>query len=255
LFRVRTCGPESPNRETTAPQHVGTGSEVCCVPLIVFDLDGTILDSRRDLADSTNDVLGSYGAAALPVDRVAGMIGEGARVLVQRAAEATGLQVDLDEALDRFGTFYDRRLLLNTRPYAGIEPVLQEAARQADLAVLTNKPASFTHRLLEAFDMSAAFRWVIGGDSPFPRKPDPAALIALMDRARSTPDRTLVVGDSMIDIETARRAGVHVCIAWYGYGHLRGEMTLQGDELIARTPEEVGEAIENFFGTSRGPLV
>jgi len=219
----------------------------CVVPLIVFDLDGTILDSRRDLADSTNDVLASYGAAALPVDQVAGMIGEGARVLVQRAVQAAGLDaIDLDEALDRFRTFYDRRLLLNTRPYAGIESVLQSAARHADLAVLTNKPESFTRRLLEAFEMSDAFRWVVGGDSAFPRKPDPAALLSLMDRANTTRAQTLVVGDSMIDIETARRAGVPVCVAWYGYGHLRGEMTLQGDELIARTPEEVLDAIRRF---------
>jgi phosphoglycolate phosphatase len=222
------------------------------VPLIVFDLDGTILDSRRDLADSTNDVLASYGAAPLPVDQVAGMIGEGARMLVQRAVQATGPQVgpvNLDEALDRFRTFYDRRLLLNTRPYSGIEAVLAFAARHADLAVLTNKPESFTRRLLEAFEMSSAFRWVIGGDSAFPRKPDPAALMSLMNQATTTRAQTLVVGDSMIDIETARWAGVQICVAWYGYGRLRGEMTLQGDELIAHTTEEVGAAIKTFLNT------
>lgn len=221
------------------------------MPLIVFDLDGTILDSQRDLADSTNDVLASYGAAALPVDRVAGMIGEGARVLVERALAAAGVDAPLDEALDRFRTFYDHRLTTHTLPYQGMLEVIQWSAARAPLAVLTNKPESFTRRLLEFFDLSGSFRWVIGGDSPFPRKPDPAALAHLMAEAGVSPADTLLVGDSMIDVETARRAGVAVCFARYGYGHLRGEMDLNGDELTAETPQEVGQTIGKFLDQLR----
>jgi phosphoglycolate phosphatase len=215
--------------------------------LIVFDLDGTILDSRRDLADSTNDVLDSFGASALPVDRVAGMIGEGARVLVSRALEAAGVPADIDVALDRFRTFYHRRLTAHTRPYPGMPAVIQSAAARAPLAVLTNKPESFTRELLDAFGLAQSFRWVIGGDSPFPRKPDPAALAHLMSEAQAAASDTLLVGDSMIDIETARRAGVPVCLARYGYGYLRGEMALRGDELIAETPEDVAAIIGRFL--------
>lgn len=223
--------------------------------LIVFDLDGTILDSRHDLADSTNDVLESYGAPALPIDQVAGMIGEGARVLVERALAAAEARADIDEALDRFRTFYDRRLTRHTRPYDGIPAVIRQAAARAPLAILTNKPESFTRRLLDAFELSNSFRWVIGGDSPFARKPDPAALVHLMSAAGVPPANTLVVGDSMIDIETARRAGVPVCLARYGYGRLRGEMILSGNELIAETPEDVGREIGRFLDQRQDPLI
>src|SRR5262249_2193482 len=90
------------------------------MPLVVFDLDGTLVDSRRDLADSTNDMLESYGDAPLPVEQIAAFVGEGARRLVERALLAAGRAASLDEALDRFRASYDRRLLLHTRPYDGI---------------------------------------------------------------------------------------------------------------------------------------
>ena len=186
--------------------------------LIVFDLDGTLIDSRRDLAESTNEMLASYGATRLPLDQVAGMVGEGARVLVQRALAATGLDPDEPDALQRFREIYDRRLLLHTRPYEGIEDVVRELGMQHTLAVLTNKPAQPSVRLLEAFGMSASFRRVIGGDSPLSRKPDPAGLRALMNEFGSGPRHTWLIGDSMIDVETSRRAGTRMCVALYGFG-------------------------------------
>jgi phosphoglycolate phosphatase len=218
--------------------------------LIVFDLDGTLVDSSLDLANSTNDMLQSYGAPALPTAAIVAMVGEGARVLVERALAASGLAPaipPINEALDRFRSHYDRRLIEHTRPYPGIVDVVQAAAQRAPLAVLTNKPEAPTRRLLETFDLAASFTWVIGGDSGFPRKPDPAALRYLMHEANATADAALMVGDSMIDVETARRAGVRVCVARYGFGHLRGELVLRGDELIAMEPAEVGTAIASTF--------
>ena len=216
-------------------------------PLIVFDLDGTILDSRQDLAESANEVLESYGARPLQVDQVAAMIGEGARVLMQRVLSAGGLDADTPDALGRFMEVYDRRLLGHTRPYDGIADVLRAASARAQLAVLTNKPAGPTRRLMEAFGFGDLFPFVVGGDSKFPRKPDPAALRSLMTTAGTTPADTLFVGDSMTDVLTARAAGVAMCLAWYGYGHLRGPMALNGEELIAKTPAEIGDVIERFL--------
>jgi len=221
--------------------------------LIVFDLDGTLVDSSLDLANSTNDMLQSYGAPALPTAAIVAMVGEGARVLVERALAASGLAPaipPIDEALDRFRSNYDRRLVEHTRPYPGIVDVVQAAARRAPVAVLTNKPEAPTRRLLEAFDLAPSCRWVIGGDSGFPRKPDPTSLLHLMREANAAIDATLVVGDSMIDVETARRAGVRVCVARYGFGYLRGELVLRGDELIAMEPVEVGGVIAGFLGLS-----
>jgi len=222
-------------------------------PLVVFDLDGTLVDSRLDLAESTNEMLETYGARPLPVDAVTRMVGEGAKKLVERALAASALNPDEPTALDRFRAIYDRRLLVHTRPYEGIGEVIRTAAARAALAVLSNKPEAPTRRLLEAFNLATAFTWVIGGDSTFPRKPDPSGLRHLVRVAGSTEATTLFVGDSMIDVETARRAGVRMCVAQYGFGDFRGELTLSGDELIAATPLAVGHAIEQFLQLATSP--
>lgn len=213
------------------------------MPLIVFDLDGTLVDSRLDLAESTNEMLSTYGAPALPVDDVARMVGEGARKLVERALATAGLAPDAAEALGRFFAIYDRRLLIHTRPYEGIREIVEVASREARLAVLTNKPEAPTRRLLDAFELSPFFASVIGGDSRFARKPDPAGLLALMEEAGVGPEDTLLVGDSMIDIQTARRARVPMCVALYGFGKARGDLQLAGDELLAASPSDIRAAI------------
>jgi phosphoglycolate phosphatase len=206
---------------------------------VVFDLDGTLIDSRLDLAESTNEMLETYGAAPFPVDRVTMMVGEGARKLVERALEAAGLDPAEPEALARFLEIYGRRLLVHTRPYDGIPGAITRLSGAHTLAVLTNKPGEPTRRLLDAFGLTQRFRRIVGGDSEFPRKPDPAGLRALMDEQGAAASDTWFVGDSMIDVETARRAGVRLCVALYGFGQLRGELVLDGSEAIARTPGEI----------------
>ena len=212
--------------------------------LVVFDLDGTLIDSRRDLADSTNEMLGMYGAAPLPMDDVTMMVGEGARVLVQRALEASGMYPDISEALQRFREIYDERLLRHTRPYDGIPEIVRALHETSVLGVLTNKPEAPTRRLLDAFGLSPWFQRVIGGDSAFARKPDPAGLHALMQDAGTQASTTWLVGDSMIDVETARRAGCRMCVVRYGFGQLRGELALDGSETVANLPAEIPRLIE-----------
>ena len=207
--------------------------------LVVFDLDGTLIDSRLDLAESTNEMLGTYGAPVLPVDRVAMMVGEGARKLVERALAASDLDPAEPEALPRFLEIYGRRLLANTRPYDGIPGAVTSLSRSHTLAVLTNKPAAPTRRLLDAFDLSRHFARVIGGDSPYARKPDPAGLRALMEQSGVTADDTWMIGDSMVDVETARNAGVKMCVVLYGFGQARGELVLDGSEAVARTASDI----------------
>ena len=211
--------------------------------LIVFDLDGTLVDSRLDLAESTNEMLGTYGARPLPVDAVAAMVGEGAKVLVARALDAAGLGADVTDALTRFREIYDRRLLVHTRPYEGIEQVVSSLAKGHTLAVLTNKPEAPSRRLLDAFGLAPYFREIIGGDSGPVRKPDPSGLRRLMEQSGAEAADTWLVGDSMIDVETARRAGVMMCVALYGFGQLRGELVLDGSEATVRTAFEIPAAI------------
>jgi phosphoglycolate phosphatase len=184
--------------------------------LIAFDLDGTLIDSSRDLAESINELLTDLGAAPLPHDDITRMIGEGAKVLVRRALAAAGIPED-PEAIDRFLGIYDRQLLNHTRPYAGITEVVRSARQHARVAVLTNKPLEPSEKVLAGLGMRELFDDVIGSGGAYPRKPDPTALFALMERAGATPERTLMVGDSRIDYETARSAATRCCLVTYGF--------------------------------------
>ena len=190
-----------------------------CFRLIVFDLDGTLIDSRRDLADATNALLVECGAVALPEDRVGRMVGDGAATLVRRAFEASAIAQPAD-ALDRFLRLYGDRLLDHTRPYPGIVDALDALRSRSRLAVLTNKPLASTRRILDGLALAPYFApdAVIGGDGPFPRKPDPAGLLHLVRHATAAPRESVLVGDSVIDWRTARAARVPVCLVRYGFG-------------------------------------
>lgn len=207
--------------------------------LVVFDLDGTLVDSRQDLASSVNDVLAIVGAPRLPTERVAAMVGDGARSLLARALEATGCGADLDDALAHFHRCYGHRLLETTTPYPGVDELLRELGTSAHLAVLTNKPTDPTHRLLDHFGWLQVFGRVIGGDGPFPRKPDPAGLRDLMSWARVGPEGAMLVGDSMVDVLAARNAGVTVCVAGWGFGQARGDLHVRQDEWVAGSAPDV----------------
>jgi phosphoglycolate phosphatase len=204
--------------------------------LVVFDLDGTLVDSRTDLANATNALIEELGGAPLPETRVADMVGEGAAVLVRRALTASGLNPDTRGALERFLALYDTRLLDHTRPYDGMVDVLEALRRRFPLAVLTNKPARATDQVLEGLGLRRFFGPVIGGDTPAGRKPDPAGLLQIASASGVAPSATLLVGDSPIDQQTAQRAGAHICLARYGFGYRFREADFRGDELFIDHP-------------------
>ena len=209
--------------------------------LFVFDLDGTLVDSERDIADSANLLLESCGARPLAENAIALMVGEGAALLVSRAFEAAGVTPPPD-ALDQFLAIYDTRLLEHTRPYAGMGEVLDLLGQRASLAVLTNKPLAATRRILTGLDLARHFpdEAVLGGDGPFPRKPDPAGLRYLATQAGVEADSTLLVGDSVIDWRTGQRASIRVCLARYGFGFQTvpvGE--LGGDGRVIDAPTDL----------------
>jgi phosphoglycolate phosphatase len=187
--------------------------------LIAFDLDGTLVDSRRDIADAANQLLESCGASRLPEEIVGGMVGDGAAVLVARAFERAGVQAPGD-ALERFLEIYSSRLLVHTRPYPGVSDVLAALTGQTALALLTNKPYGPTLEILKGLDLEKYFDGgtIVGGDSGFSRKPDPAGLLHLCGQAAADPAASLLVGDSLVDWHTARNAGTELCVARYGFG-------------------------------------
>jgi phosphoglycolate phosphatase len=214
--------------------------------LFVFDLDGTLIDSRRDLADAANALLEERGGAPLPVDTVARMVGEGAAVLVRRAPTAAGLDPQSPGALPRFLELYDDRLLAHTQLYDGVLETLATLAADASLAVLTNKPARATTAILDGLGVARFFRWMVGGDGPWPRKPDPAALQELMTRAGALPHETVMIGDSAIDLATARAAGTRVCMARYGFGFTLSEHDLGPDDLLVDRPSDLVPALRSI---------
>jgi phosphoglycolate phosphatase len=209
--------------------------------LAVFDLDGTLIDSRRDLADSANEMLAGYGAGPLDDARIVSMVGCGAPTLVKRVMAAAGIDMPVEDALPRFLSAYDARLTHHTRPYDGIAALLDELqSRQTPMALLTNKPLDQSNRILEAFGLSKYFRWLVGGDGPWPRKPQPDGIRFLMEQAGTTDADTVLIGDSTIDLQTARNAGVRICLTRYGFGFADVPgADLRGDESLVDTPGEI----------------
>jgi len=207
--------------------------------LVVFDLDGTLVDSRRDLADAANALIVERGGAPLDVDQVAAMVGEGAALLVRRALTAAQVtRDDLDAALARFLELYDERLLAHTRVYDGTREALDALHGRVPLAVLTNKPQHHTDGVLDGLDLARYFRWVIGGDTAHGRKPDPAGLNYLMSAAGTTAATTIMVGDSAIDWRTARAAGARCCLVRYGFGFRTAAPLLTGEEMLVDCPAD-----------------
>lgn len=220
------------------------------IPLVVFDLDGTLIDSRRDLADAANALIAERGGAPQPVDAISAMVGEGAPLLVKRALTAAGLDPDEPTALPRFLELYDERLLVHTNLYAGTRDALDEISRLATLAVLTNKPQRHSERILQGLGIAAVFAQVIGGDTHLARKPDPAGLRHLMSSAGVTPADTLMVGDSGIDLRTARAAGTRLCLLRYGFGFRFAAGDIGPGDVVVDTPAQLLPALRGLVPSS-----
>jgi len=213
------------------------------VRLLVFDLDGTLIDSRRDLADAANALIVERGGTPLPVDDIAGMVGEGAALLVRRALKAAGTDLVIERDLPRFLELYDERLLAHTRLYEGTREMLEAVRARATLAVLTNKPQRPTERILDGLSVASLFTHVVGGDTAHGRKPDPSGLRHVISAAGATADETILIGDSAIDLRTARAGGVRCCLVRYGFGFPTVADELRGDEFIVNDPRALTDVI------------
>jgi phosphoglycolate phosphatase len=185
--------------------------------LLVFDLDGTLVDSQRDLADSVNATRAWMGLGPLPLDIVARYVGNGAPVLIQRALPDAG-QEDWARGLKYFLDYYREHMLDSTALYPGVQEALDQLhAERVPLAVLTNKPIRFTLQMLEGLGIDLHFFRVYGGNSFSEKKPDPVGLNALVAESGADRSRTIMVGDSAVDVETARNAGVQACGVRWGF--------------------------------------
>jgi phosphoglycolate phosphatase len=212
---------------------------------LVFDLDGTLVDSLDDLAAALAAMLGEIGAPALPRDKVRGMIGDGTRALVARALAASNLPATLlDERHARFLALYEAAPAALSLPYPGVVETLhafREEGRR--LAVCTNKPQRATLAVLRGTGLDGFFATVVGGDVLAAKKPDPAHLLAALAGIGATPRDAIMVGDNEHDFAMAKAAGVPVILVRYGY-HRVPLATLAADiqiDAFAALPPAVAQ--------------
>lgn len=185
--------------------------------LLVFDLDGTLVDSQRDLTESVNATRAFMGLGPLPPEQVSRYVGNGAPILIQRALPNAG-EENWARALKYFLEYYREHMLDSTRLYPGVREALDQLHRaHVPLAVLTNKPVRFSLTMLEGLGIDLHFFRVYGGNSFAEKKPHPVGLDALIAEARAERNRTVMVGDSAVDIQTARNAGVIACGVGWGF--------------------------------------
>ena len=210
---------------------------------MIFDLDGTLVDSKRDLVQAVNATRVFMGQAPLSVAQISSSVGDGAPVLVQRVLPGLSEQ-DHARALRHFLEYYREHMLDHTTVYPGVREALDHLhAGQVALAVLTNKPVRFSVTLLEGLGLDLHFFRIYGGNSFQAKKPHPAGVRALMAESGVAPECTVMVGDSAVDVLTARNAGVRACGVAWGF---------QPETFAAAPPDVMVEDLRELVGLVLG---
>lgn len=186
--------------------------------LLIFDLDGTLIDSQLDLVNSVNATRAHMGMPDLEHALIASYVGNGAPVLIRRALGPEASESDVERGLAYFLAYYREHMLDHTRLYDGVREALDEL-RAADrrMAILTNKPVRFSEGIVEGLGLSGHFLRIYGGNSFAEKKPHPIGIETLMREAGVEREATMMVGDSAVDVKTARNAGVRACGVTFGF--------------------------------------
>ena len=187
------------------------------VRALIFDLDGTLIDSKQDLIRSVNAMLSELRRAELPAETISGYIGHGAPLLVARALGDGCTEEERQRALQFFLGYYEEHKMDTTCPYPGVPETLNKLTAMP-MAVLTNKPVRISVRILEAMGLSKYFQAIYGGNSFQTKKPDPLGATTILRELNAEPREALLVGDSEVDILTARNAGTLAAAVNYGFG-------------------------------------
>ncbi|MHB8499501.1 MAG: HAD-IA family hydrolase [Candidatus Acidiferrales bacterium] len=192
------------------------------VRALIFDLDGTLIDSKQDLILSVNAMLRELGRGELAEETISGYIGHGAPRLVERALGSGCTEEERQRALEFFLRYYEAHKMDTTCAYPGVAETLDKLASMP-MAVLTNKPVRISVRILDELGLSKYFRAIYGGNSFETKKPDPLGARTILKELGAEPLETLLVGDSEVDVQTARNAGMLAAVVNYGFGvHDRG---------------------------------
>jgi phosphoglycolate phosphatase len=213
--------------------------------LLIFDLDGTLVDSKLDLAQAVNATRSHMGMSPLDNERVYSYVGNGAPVLIRRAMGAQATEPEVQEALEFFLEYYREHYLDYTTLYPGVREALDRLrAAGKRMAVLTNKPVRISRAILEGLGVAGHFFQIYGGNSFDLKKPDPVGVAALIKETGIPADRCLMIGDSSVDIQTARNAGVASCGVTYGF---------QPETLADPAPDRLVDRLEELADWLLGP--
>ncbi|BCA55134.1 putative Phosphoglycolate phosphatase [Nitrospira sp. KM1] len=210
------------------------------VNLLIFDLDGTLIESKWDIALSVNLTLAYLGLPERPTEEIFGFVGDGVKKLLRLAVGGDN-RVSFEEALRVFRGYYLEHCLDRTVFYPGVEKVLCHFSRTTK-AVATNKSIEYTNVILQGLG-SHHFQYVVGGDNGFGLKPDPGMLLHIMEQMHIPKENAVLVGDSTNDINGGHNAGIRVCAVGYGMGNRQKMAACQPDWFIER-PEELMEIFE-----------
>jgi len=213
---------------------------------LVFDLDGTLIDSKQDLVLSVNATLRAIGRDELPADLVASYVGSGAPVLISKALGDASDPEELRRALKYFLSHYEAHLLDHTRAYAGVREALAHLDGRP-MAVLTNKPANISVRILEGLGLAPFFKVIYGGNSFATKKPDPLGANTVLGDLKVLAHEAVMVGDSEVDVQTARNAGMISAIVNFGFG-VHDRKKYPADVYLDRI-EELVPLVEDNLGT------
>lgn len=212
------------------------------MPLVIFDLDGTLVDSAPDLQASLNRLMARYGLAPFPLPEVTAMIGDGARALVQKAFATRGTMFT-EAAVKSFLADYEPNSAVLTRPYPGMVETLEVFGREGwQRAICTNKPIAATWALLNALHLGEHFELVLGGDSLPVKKPDPGHVRGVLEELGVDPLDATMIGDHQNDIRAAAGAGVRSVFAAWGYGDGTGA------DLSCATPAGLPDLLIEAYG-------
>ncbi|MEE8423741.1 MAG: HAD-IA family hydrolase [Thermodesulfobacteriota bacterium] len=199
------------------------------VEFMIFDLDGTLIDSKVDIANALNLIMEEFGYGPFSLKEVVSFIGGGVRNLIRKAMGTQRRELE-DRAYDAFLEYYSNHLLDNTILYPSVKDLLKSLNGKKK-AVITNKPEDLSIRVLDGLNIRSHFSLVLGGDSLKLKKPFPEPLLKAMMEVNAESEKTIMIGDSPIDIEAGKRAGVATCGVTYGYSS-REELEEAGADIV-----------------------
>jgi phosphoglycolate phosphatase len=209
--------------------------------IIVFDLDGTLVDTAPDLTHALNYALARAGQAPVSVETVRSLVGMGARVMIEEGLRRAGVTGDLESMLGNFLVHYEANIAVESRPFPGaVEALDLLRAEGARLAVCTNKRESLSRRLLQELELEGYFSAIAGRDTFKVAKPDPGHLTGAIRLAGGEPSRAVMVGDSDVDVRTAKAASVPIVLVSFGYA---------GPPVSGAPPEAVIDYFDKLHGS------